>query len=243
MSRYRRPLKFAPGHILWFAALALVLTAGSAVAQRRFFLIATGPSGGSDFSVAEVIAAVISHPPGLRRCEVVGACGPEGLIASARTSSDAVTNLLDVDAGRVNSALAPANIVAEAMAGTGAFRKSGRLRDIRVIADLFPEVVHLVALKSAHITSVSALVHKTVSVGDAHSDTHAVALSVLRAWRIPSRRLHERFMSYAASAKALRQGRIDAFFYVGTAPAGLITDLLASGKAVLVPIEGKPPLP
>ena len=71
-------------------------------------------------------------------------CGPSGLIVSARTSDGAVANVLAVNAGQVDSGLAQANVVADAVAGHGAFRKTGRQTHVRVIADLFPETVQLV---------------------------------------------------------------------------------------------------
>ena len=53
-------------------------------AQRISLQIATGPVSGSYLRVGEVIAKIISHPPGLARCDATGVCGPEGLIATLR---------------------------------------------------------------------------------------------------------------------------------------------------------------
>ena len=53
---------------------------------RISFQIATGSTTGTFFPVGEAIAGLISHPPGVNRCEAANVCGPAGLIASARTS-------------------------------------------------------------------------------------------------------------------------------------------------------------
>ncbi|MBV9062627.1 MAG: hypothetical protein JOY77_06830, partial [Alphaproteobacteria bacterium] len=58
---------------------AMVLLAGNAApAQRIAFVIATGPTGGTYFPVGEAIASIVSHPPGVYRCETPGVCGPPG---------------------------------------------------------------------------------------------------------------------------------------------------------------------
>lgn len=207
-------------------------------AQRLFFIIATGPSAGTYFPVGEAIAGLVSHPPGLHRCQTPGVCGPSGLIGSARTSAGALANVVDVNAHRVNSGLAQADVVAEAVAGTGAFRKIGPQRQISVIADLFPEDLHLVAAKSAHIASVAQLRGKRVSLGDPASGTIVTARAVLAAYRIAIWRIKHRQLASDIAADELGKGKLDAFFFVGGAPVGLVRDLLARGKAVLVPIDG-----
>lgn len=222
------------------AAMAVTLAIGvsAASAQRLFFIIATGPSGGTYFPVGQGVAALISHPPGLGRCDKAGVCGPQGMIASARTSAGAMANVLDVSAHRVNSGLVQADVVAEAVAGKGPFKALGPQPHIAVIADLFPEDVHLVAAKSAHIASVTALKGKRVSLGDTSSGTAVTAGAVLRAWRLSPASIQMKSMPSDVAAEMLEKGQLDAFFFVGGAPVGLVRDLIARGKAVLVPIDG-----
>lgn len=223
-------------------ALALLIGLGvgsqTSWAQRQFFIIATGPTGGTYFPIGEAIAGLISHPPGLHRCQTKGVCGPSGLIASARTSSGAIANVVDVNAHRVNSGLAQSDVVADAVAGTGPFRKLGPQTHVSVIADLFSEDVHLVAAKRAHITSVAQLRGKRVSLGDPGSGTMVTARAVLSAYRIAIWRIRARELSSDVAADALEKGKIDAFFFVGGAPVGLVHDLIARGAATLVPIDG-----
>ena len=69
------------------ALLFLAVTLGEAqsFALRQSFQIATGPTDGTYFPVGQLIAGVVSHPPGVDRCQIPDVCGPEGLIISART--------------------------------------------------------------------------------------------------------------------------------------------------------------
>jgi hypothetical protein len=224
------------------AALAILASIGLVTAQtdqpRTSFVVATGSSGGTYFPVGQALADIVSHPPGVARCDTVGVCGPSGLIASARTSDGAFVNVLDVNAHRVDAALVQSDVVADAVAGKGAFRKFGAQSHIRIIADLFPEEVHVIAGRHAHIASIQDLKGKRVSIGAADSGTIETARALLAAYRIPERRIKESNDPPDVAAQKLQRGQLDAFVFVGGAPVVLIESLIARGQAVLVPIDG-----
>jgi TRAP transporter TAXI family solute receptor len=221
-------------------ALGLVAAAGLGSAQtepqRLSFVIDTGSTGGTYFPIGEAMADIISHPPGVARCEAADVCGPSGLIASARSSAGTIANVLDVNSHRADAALAQSDVVADAVAGKGAFKI--KQSHIRIIADLFPEEVHVVAAKAANIRSIADLKGKRVSIGDASSGTIVTARAVLAAWRIPEARLKANYDAADIAADKLAHGEIDAIFFTGGAPVPLVRDLIVSGKAVLIPIDG-----
>jgi uncharacterized protein len=202
---------------------------------RHAFDIVTGSPAGSFFSAGEAIARVVSHPPGLPRCEKKDVCGPPGLIISVRSSDGAVANVLAVENGTAASGLAQAAIVTAAIDGRGAFRKSGRQSHIRVIADLFPEAVQLVAVPN--LRKLGDLRGKRVSLGAEGSGGGVIAAAILAASGVKRLKLSRN--SPDVSAELLQQGKLDAFFYIGSAASPLVTDLLARGKATLIPISGK----
>jgi len=234
----RRMAGFTALAIGGVAALGVLLAAGPgpAEAARLSFVIDTGPTGGTYFPIGQAIAGIVSHPPGVFRCDAPDICGPSGLIASARSSAGTIANVLDVNSRRADAALAQSDVVADAVAGKGAFKT--RQSHIRVIANLFPEDVHLVAARGAHIASVADLKGKRVSIGDTSSGTIVTARAVLAAWRIPETRLRVSHDPADIAADRLAKGEIDAFFFTGGAPVLLVRDLIASHKAVLVPIDG-----
>jgi len=208
------------------------------VPQRQSFQIATGSSAGSFFRAGEEIAGIVSHPPGLNRCETSGACGPAGLIVSARTSEGAVANILAVNGGFSDSGLTQINVLGDAVAGRGRFLKAGRQRHVRAIASLFDEPMHLVARGNAGIADIAQLAGKRVSLGPEGSGTAAVAREILRAYRIRSSRLKVYAYDFDRDTALLQQGKLDAFFYIGAAPSPLIADLIRRKKAILIPIAG-----
>jgi TRAP transporter TAXI family solute receptor len=227
---------------LGLAALALVsalVTGAQTSIPRISFVIGTGSTGGTYFPIGEAIAGIISHPPGVYRCEKAGVCGPPGLIASARTSAGAAANVLAVDSQTVDSALAQSDVIAEALAGQGVFRASGKQTHVRAIAALFPEEVHLLATKASHIHSVADLKGKRVSLGPATSGTIVTAQGVLAAYRLPASRIKINNDPSEIAAGKMEKGQIDALFFVGGAPVPLVRELLASGNVVLIPIDGE----
>jgi TRAP transporter TAXI family solute receptor len=204
-------------------------------AQRISFAIATGPSSGTYFPAGEIIAGLVSHPPGVDRCSRASVCGPEGLIAAAQTSPGSYANVLSVNTGRVDSALAQSDVVAQAVRGDGVFRGKKQTH-VRVIAALFPEDIHIVARAKLHIASVADLRGKRVSIGALGSGTAVTARMVLAAYR--PRHVQISTDSADSAAQKLQAGKIDAFFFVGGAPVPLVRALISSGQALLVPIDG-----
>jgi TRAP transporter TAXI family solute receptor len=225
------------------AGLALCLwlagpVPGLAQPARIAFQISTGSTGGTYFPVGELIAGLLSHPAGAQRCEKSKLCGPPGLIVTARTSDGAVANVQAVNAGTFTSGLAQSDVVAEAVAGKGPFKKQGPASHIRVIAALFPEDVHLVVSASSKIASVSDLRHKRVALGAEGSGSLVTARAVLAAWRLRERYLEASFDPPEIAARKLERNEIDAFFFVGGPPVPLMQNLIARKQARLVPIDG-----
>jgi uncharacterized protein len=240
MNPRRVPLIALAGAAVAAAALAVAVTFGAAqsLGSRIGFQVLTGSTGGSYFPVGQLIAGLLSHPPGVDRCESQPVCGPSGVIISARTSDGAVANVLAVNAGQAESGLAQGDVVAQAVAGKGAFARRGKQAALRVIADLFPEDVHLLVARGAKIASVADLKGKRVSLGAESSGTSVTARAVLAAYGIAEWRLKARHDSSDVDVQLMTQGKLDAFFFVGGRPVSLIDDLLRRGVARLVPIDG-----
>ena len=225
---------------LVLTALALGFSSGAADTppSRISFAIATGSTAGTFFPVGEAIAGLISHPRGVDRCDDANVCGPAGLIASTRTSEGAVDNLIDVNHGDVESGLAQSDVIAAAIKGSGPFRKLGPQSHVRVIASLFSEQVHLVVAANAKIKSVADLRGKHVSLGSDGSGVAITAGEVLAAYRIPETALKASHEDLYNSASLMKAGKLDAFFAVGGVPLDAVNDLISSGRARLVPIDG-----
>src|SRR5579871_2155424 len=199
--------------------------------QRISFEIATGSSTGTYFPVGALLSEVLSHPPGVARCENANSCGPAGLIVSTMASQGSVANVVSVNAGMINSGLAQADVVSLAMEGRGPFRKTGPAKSLRVIADLYGEDIHLVAANQSKISSVAELRGKRVSLSPEGSGTIVTARAILTAYGLSDKVIHPNFDSPEEAADLMRKGKLDAFFLVGGTPISLVEDLVADGTA------------
>jgi len=223
------------------AALGALLWAAGAPAESDeviFFRIGTGSTGGTYFPIGGLIATGISHPPGSRPCEAGGSCGVPGLIAAAQSTQGSVDNVAAIAAGQVESGLAQADIAFWAYRGEGPYAKSGAVEDLRAIANLYPESVHIVVRRDAEIDSVSDLRGKRVGLGAEESGTRVDAGIVLDAYGLSEKSIKGALVGPAEGADMLRAGELDAFFFVAGAPATAIRDLAEHVEIDLLPIDG-----
>jgi TRAP transporter TAXI family solute receptor len=242
--RRRAVLRPVLASMAGFCALVVtvLLLAGSFGAadpagSRIPFQIATGTTGGAFFPVGEAIAGLISHPPGVDRCNKASVCGPPGLIITARSSSGTVDNVMAVNAGTADSGLARADVVAAAAKGEEQFRR-GKATHVRVIASLFSENVHVVVATKAKIAGIADLRGKRVSLGSDSSGVSITAHEILAAYHVPESSLKIVRSDLLGAVQMLQAGKLDAVFTVGSVPVTQVTGVLASGKARLLPIDG-----
>jgi TRAP-type uncharacterized transport system substrate-binding protein len=161
------------------AAAASVFTRTPATAQEmKFFRIGTGGAGGTYFPIGGLLANAISAPPGSTPCDQGGACGVPGLVAIAQTTNASVANVTGVQGGQMESGLAAADIVYQAFNGLGRFER--KFDKLRVIANLFPEHMHLVLPKGGKLNGIKDLRGKRVSIFQAGSGTQVVVLELLK---------------------------------------------------------------
>src|ERR1700742_3770327 len=152
------------GLVLW--ALVTGGKLGEDVPNRIAFQIATGSTEGVYFPVGQAMAGLISHPPGVGRCDTATVCGPAGVVLSARTSEGTTDNLRSVNQGLVDSGFADGDAIAAAVKGLGVFRRPAT--HLRVIAALSPEEAHLVVAATSDIQSIADLRGKRVLMGAAN---------------------------------------------------------------------------
>jgi hypothetical protein len=220
-------------------ATLLALIAASAFAQAsHFFRIGTGSTGGTYFPIGAILASAISNPPGSRECDRGGSCGVPGLIAVAQSTSGSVENVRALAAGTLESALSQADVAFWAFHGRHTFAESGPIKNLRAIANLYPEMIHIVVRRDAGILTVRDLKGKRVSLDREGSGTLVDAMLILEAYGLKAEDLAIEHLEPGPAADRLREGTLDAFFFVAGVPAAAITDLAATVPVGLVPITG-----
>lgn len=207
--------------------------------QRISFQIATGPVSGSYLRVGETIAYIISNPPGLARCEEDGVCGPYGLIATSRSSSGSMANAIAVNGGRVTSAIVQGDVAMAAFTGTGTFKSTGALKDLRAIARLHDETMHLVVASRSRIKRLADLNGKRVGIDSSKAPTNFTVRSLLRAAKISTSRLRLSFQAPEQAAEDMKNGKLDAYFVIGTSPIHAVDALVRRGQARVIGIDSR----
>jgi len=200
---------------------------GTAFAQdMKFFRITSGGAGGTYFPIAGLLANIISSPPGATPCDKGGSCGVPGLVAIAQSSNASVANVTAIQSGQAESGLASADIVFQAFNGQGKFEK--KFDKLRVIANLFPEHLHLVLPKGGKLGSIKDLKGKKVGIFQAGSGTQVAVLDLLRINGIAKTDIQAAELNAQQSADRLADGQLDAFFIVGGWPVGALSQLAAT---------------
>lgn len=220
------------------ALMALGVTGGAAAQELNFFTIGTGGTSFTYYPIGGLIANAISNPPGSRGCDEGGSCGVEGLIASAVSSRGSGDNINAIVSGLRSSGFAQSDVAFWTYTGTGTMEGEAPAENLRSIAALFPEHIHLVALADSGIESVADLRGLRVSVDEPGSGTRVDATLILDAFGIGLDDIEAEDIKGADAADALRNGRLDAMFVVAGYPSGALVELAASADMVLVPITG-----
>lgn len=226
MSLKTAARRLAAGMVLGTAVLGATL----ALAQSpAFFRIGTGGTAGTYYPIGGLIANAISG---------TSESGVPGLVATAVASNGSVANINAIQAGSAESGFSQSDVAYWAYTGTGLYEGKGKVEELRLIATLYPETVHLVARKDAGINSVADLKGKRVSLDEPGSGTLVDARIVLAAFGLSESDVQAEYLKPGPAGDRLRDGALDAYFFVGGYPAGAISELATSSGITLVPISG-----
>jgi TRAP transporter TAXI family solute receptor len=195
-------------------ALGAAMLAGVAIAQERNIAIATGGTGGVYYPMGGGMANVLSkHLPGVQ--------------ATARVTGGSVDNLKLIGSDQSEVAFSMVDAALNAVRGEDKF-KSGKL-DVKTLMVLYPNRMHVVSVEGRGINKLSDLKGKRVSTGSPGGATEVMAFRVIEAAGLDrDKDMTRERLGVAESVNALKDGKIDAFFWVGGLPTAAVTDLGAT---------------
>ncbi|MCF4165807.1 TAXI family TRAP transporter solute-binding subunit [Zavarzinia compransoris] len=225
-------------HGLGAAGLIAALPGQVRAQDARYLRIATGSAAGTYYPVGETIARLLSHPPGLPPCDPGAACGVPGLVAAAETSEGSVANVEAVAGLQVETALAQADVLAWAHGARGAFEGQPPRDNLRVITSLYAESMHVVVRADSGVAGIGDLAGRRVSLDRPGSGTRGDAVMILDAYGIATDAVEAVDLGPSQAAAALMAGEIDAFFFLGGAPAVNVREIADTGGIALLPIDG-----
>ena len=205
--------------------LALAACGGSgASAGASKMTMGTGGTSGTYYAFGGVLGQYIKDKAGI-----------EVIVVSTDGSK---ANIESINSGDYQLGTVQSDVMAYAWEGTRSFEDTGKIDSFRVVGGLYAESVQLVTM-DPEIKSVADLKGKSVSIGAPNSGVWFNAMDVLTAAGLTEADIKPQYQSFADSADALKDGKIDAAFIVAGAPTAAITELCTTNSAYLVPIDGE----
>lgn len=198
---------------LTLAACALV--AMPAAAQEKINLsIGTGGTGGVYYPLGGGLANVLSkHVPGMS--------------ATAEVTGGSVANLQLIGTGKPYLGFSMTDAALDAYNGADKFK--GQKVPLRTLAILYPNRMHVVSIEGTGVNSMKDLKGKRVSTGSPGSATEVMAFRVIEAAGLDrDKDMRRERLGVAESVNAIKDKKIDAFFWVGGLPTAAVTDLAAT---------------
>ena len=194
-------------------SISLVI-AGAALAlgaHAQNLSIATGGTGGVYYPMGGGIAAVLSkHVPGMQ--------------ATAEVTGGSVDNLKLVGTGKPYIGFTMTDAGQDAYKGENKF--NGNKVPLKTLMVLYPNRMHVVTVEGRGINKMSDLKGKRVSTGSPGSATEVMAFRLIEAAGLDKDKdMNRERLGVAESVNAVKDGKIDAFFWVGGLPTAGVTDL------------------
>lgn len=207
--------------LLKIIALSLSLLCASVSAQN--ISIATGGTGGVYYPMGGGLASVLSSKV-------------PGMSATAEVTGGSVDNLNLIGTGKPYVGFSMADAAKDAQIGEGKF--AGKKVDLRTLVVLYPNLMHVVTVDSTGIKSMKDLKGKRISTGAPGSATEVMAFRLLEAAGIDKDKdVKRERLSVAESVNAIKDRKIDAFFWVGGLPTAAVTDLANTPGTKIVMVD------
>ena len=204
--------------------LATLLVLASCGAAGTKMTMGTGGTSGTYYGYGGVLGQYITNNAGIN-VTVVSTDGSKA-------------NIQGIDAGNYQLGTVQSDVMSYAWEGTRSFEAEGKVDTFRTVAGLYAEAVQLITM-DPEIKSVADLEGRAVSIGAPGSGVYFNAIDVLTAAGLTENDIKAQYQSFADSADALKDGKIDAAFIVAGAPTPAITELYTTNDAYLVPIDGE----
>jgi TRAP transporter TAXI family solute receptor len=202
-------------------ASLVAVVAGGCTAGKRYgtLRVATGTPGG----IYDLLGSVYVRQARLER----------NGDALAQTTGASVENLRLVAAGKADVGFATADAAELAMTGAAPFAGP---QPIAALAALYDDYAHVVVTAASDITDLGQMARRRVSLGAPGSGSALAAERLLRLAGVARHEVIASHLGAAASARSLRDGTLDAFFFFGGVPTPAIAGLAQAVPIRLLPV-------
>ena len=209
-------------------AVSLCFAAGADAQQKMSFSIVTGGTGGVWYPLGGAIGGDHRQVRSQHRGDLRGHHRRDRQHEAAhRRQGGALSFAYDYHVGWANE---------------GKVQGLSGKHKVRMVLGFYEQPLHIVTKEGTGIKSLLDLKGKRVSVGAPNSGTEEQADYVLKALGIDwNKDIKREKLGATESVSALKDGKIDAFFWSGAVPTSSIIDLASTPglKMVLLPVGGQ----
>jgi uncharacterized protein len=194
--------------------------------NKLFFSIATGGTGGVWYPLGGAIGGLIGNKV-------------PNTDATSEATTAAIDNLKLLTAGRAGMAFCYDYHVV--WANEGKVPGLSGQHKVRLVLGFYEQPLHIVTKEGTGINTIVDLKGKRVSTGAPNSGTEEQADYVLKPLGIDwNKDFSREKLGATESVAALKDGKIQAFFWSGAVPTASIIDLASTPglKLVLLPVDG-----
>lgn len=218
--------KFAVITLLTFMSVLIFST--SFAADRVFFGIATGGTGGTYYPLGGMLAQMISN-----KVSIDG----KSLSATAETGNASVSNASLLGREGIESAFVAADILDAAYKGEKQFDGKA-IKNIRALGALYPETVQLIVRKNEGIKTFTDLKGKSVSSGSPGSGQWQLLGDILAVNGMTRKDIREDYSSFAQSVEKIKDGNLDATLITAGTPTASVMELANHHEIAVIPLAG-----
>lgn len=209
------------------ASLTLFATLSLPIFATEFITIGTGGVTGT------------YYPTGGAICRLVNKMKKETKIrCSVESTGGSVYNINTIKNKELDFGIAQSDVVYQASRGNGKF-KGKKVSKLRSVMAIYPELLALVTRKDSNIYKLSDIKGKRINLGNPGSGNEATALTLFELSDIKKSSL--KFAGALKAAEmpdALRDNKIDGYFYMIGHPTANIKDASNSVDTRIVPLVG-----
>ncbi len=210
------------------AAAAAWAATRPALAQAQQFSIVTGTTGGVYYPLGGAMANILSKKV-------------PGWAVTAEATAGSVANMHMIRDGKAQLALTQCDTAYDAIKGLDKF--VGKPVESRTLCVVYPNLVHFVTMEGTGINKLSDIKGKRISTSAPVSGSEVMALRAMEELGLKIGDIKRERLAPAESTNAMKDGKLDGYFFNGGPPVAAITDLAASQgvKMKLIATDGLVP--
>lgn len=203
----------------------LVLSAAAAfAADAKRMTMATGGTSGVYFPLGGAISQILTSKSNGTLSVTAQATGASG------------ENMRLTNAGEVDIAIVQNDVADAAFNGVEPFKT--KLGNVRAIARLYPEYVHVVASKGSGVKRLEDFKGKKVSVGARGSGNEVNCRQMFDFYGLNYNNITPIFLPYGETADQFKDRALDGFVFTIGTPNPAIQDITTAQEVVFVPLDG-----